>query len=125
ISLKSVYRFTTETGGPYYYEEIPRGEMLEEGKKIAQKVLEEIREIDELVDVPIMIALFREEEQSAPIPGQFVAKTVVDEGENEIGKWKSIKEENILIPSEKAKEKYPTDQQKVKLFADKIAEYFP
>src|SRR5690606_13499828 len=67
ISLKSVYRFQTEIGGPYYYENISQSEMMEEGKKIADKVLQEIRnEIPELENVPIMIALFREEEQSSP-----------------------------------------------------------
>src|SRR5699024_3862570 len=38
IALKSVYRFTTETGGPYHYEDISMEEMLEEGERIAEKI---------------------------------------------------------------------------------------
>ncbi len=130
ISLKSVYRFQTETGGDYYYEKIPKKEMEEEGKKIAQKVLEAIRELgeqedEELKKVPIMIALFREEEQSSPVPGNFVAKTLVGEGENTIGKWETINEENVLFPSDRSNEKYNEDHQKVKTFSEKIADYFP
>src|SRR5690625_439586 len=37
ISLKSVYRFTTEIGGPPYYEDISMNDMLEEDKKIAKE----------------------------------------------------------------------------------------
>lgn len=125
IALKSVYRFQTELGGPYYYEEISEGEMIAEGEKIATAVLEAMREIDELSNVPIMIALFREEEQSSPVPGHFVQKTVIDKGETTINKWEKMNEEYILFPSNKAKEKYQNDYQKVKAFSEKIAQYFP
>lgn len=125
ISLKSVYRFQTEIGGPYYYEDIPLEEMLEEGERIAQAVLNELREKEELQDIPIMIALFREAEQSSPVPGNFIQKTVVEAGDREIGKWEKIDEEYILFPSSKADNQYTTDAQKVKAFADKVAEYFP
>src|SRR5690625_1503521 len=125
IALKSVYRFTVETGGPYYYEDISEKEMIEEGEKVADHVLDIIREIEGLNDVPILIALFREEEQSSPVPGQFVERTYVDAGEHSIGKWENIDEENVLFPSEHAKEKYNEDYEKVKSFSEKIAEYFP
>lgn len=125
IALKSVYRFQTEVGGPYYYEDISKSEALEEGKKIAETVLTEMRQIPGLENVPIMIALFREEEQASPVAGNFIAKTYVDEGKGSIGEWENINEENLLIPSERAKELHYEDYQKVESFAQKIAEYFP
>lgn len=125
IALKSVYRFQTEIGGPYYYENISESEMIEEGEKIAQEVLVALREIEELKNIPIMIALFREEEQSSPVPGNFVQKTVVDAGDMSIGKWEKINEKYVLFPSNEARDNYQNDYQKVKAFSDKIAEYFP
>src|SRR5690625_2598526 len=125
IALKSVYRFTVEVGGPYYYEDISESEMIEEGKKVADHVLETIREIDGLKEVPVLFALFREEEQSSPVPGQFVAKTLIDEGAHSIGKWENIDEENVLFPSARAKEKYNEDYEKVNTFSEKISNYFP
>lgn len=125
ISLKSVYRFQTEIGGPHYYEDIPESEMVAEGEKIAQTILNEIRDIEGLETVPVMIALFREAEQSSPVPGNFIQKTVVNDGDTEIGKWEKINEEYILFPSNKAKDKFATDYQKVKAFSEKIDEYFP
>lgn len=125
ISLKSVYRFQTETGGPYYYEKIPKDEMIAEGQRVAEQVLATLREKDGLEKVPIMFALFREEEQSSPVPGNFVMKTVVGEGDTSIGKWENINEEYVLFPSGRAKDKYNEDYQKVKTFSEKIAGYFP
>lgn len=125
IALKSVYRFQTEIGGPYYYEKISESEMIKEGERIAQEVLNTLREMEELKDIPIMIALFREEEQSSPVPGHFVQKTVVDAGDMTIGKWEKINEKYVLFPSNEARDNYQNDYQKVKAFSDKIAEYFP
>src|SRR5690625_485578 len=125
ISLKSVYSFQVETGGDDLYEDISKSEMIKEGEKIAEEVLKEIREIEGLENVQVMFALFREEEQSSPVPGNFVQKTVVGKDKNSIGKWESIDEEHVLFPSSEAKDKYHDDYEKVKTFGEKIAEYFP
>ncbi|MGM8212072.1 CamS family sex pheromone protein [Virgibacillus sp. W0430] len=123
LALKSVYRFQTEETGPYY-EKISKKEMLEEGKKLAQTILKRVREIDTLKDVPIMIALYREEERSSPVPGNFVAKTVIDKGTT-IDNWESIDEEYVLFPSKRGSDKYFDDYQLVKNFGDEIVDYFP
>src|SRR5699024_5184805 len=60
IALKSVYRYQTEQGGSYHFKDIPQKDIEKNGKKIAQTVLERIRKIEGLEDVPVMIALYRE-----------------------------------------------------------------
>lgn len=125
IAMKSVYRFQTDIGGPSYYENIPKNTMVSEGKKIAEEVLEHVREIEELENVPILIALYREEKQSSPIPGSFVMKTIVGKDQATIEKWEDINEKNVLFPSSAAKENHYEDHEKVKKFGDEIAQYFP
>lgn len=125
VALKSVYRFQTEIGGPYYYENISEAKMLQEGKEIAGKIVTHIREIDELKDVPILLALFREEQQSSPVSGHFVAKTIIEKGQTSVGKWTDINEEHVLFPSSEARENHYEDYEKVKKFGDEIAHYFP
>src|SRR5699024_8749822 len=83
-----------------------------EGQRVAEEVLEEVRRIDELKNVPIMIGLFQEEEQSSPVPGDFIAKTLVKKDENKISDWENLKEENVLFPSDEAEEKHNDDFQK-------------
>lgn len=125
IALKSVYRFQTEIGGPSYYEDIPKSKMLEEGKKVAQEILKELRQKEGLEQVPIMFALFQEEEQNSPVPGNFVAKTFVSSGENTIGNWETIDEENILFPSSEGQDKYLDEYEMINSFGNEIADFFP
>lgn len=125
LALKSVYRFQTEVGGPSYYEKISKADMEKNGEKIAQKVVDRMRKIKGLKNVPIMIGLYREESQESPVPGNFVSKTMVHQGETEIGKWEKIKENHVLFPSDNAKKNYFDDNQAIKSFGDDIAKYFP
>lgn len=126
IALKSTYRFQTEIGGPYYYEEISESEMLEEGKRIAEEVVNRMRNIEDVPnDVPIMVALYREADQNSLVPGNFTAKTVVEGGSASIEEWEEVHEEHILFPSKEAEEKYPNDAADMKDFETEVAEYFP
>ncbi|MFD2045206.1 CamS family sex pheromone protein [Ornithinibacillus salinisoli] len=125
LALKSVYRYQTEVGGPYYYKEISESKMLKQGQEIAQTVLERLREMEGLENVPIMIALYREEAQGSSTPGNFVAKTLVSEGNRTIGDWNNINEDYVLYPSDEADKKYYDDAQIVKSFGDDIAQFFP
>lgn len=125
IALKSVYRFQTEIGGPYYYEDIPMDVMLAQGKEIAQTVLERMRQMDGLQNVPIMIALYREQEQASPVPGNYVAKTLVDGNDMSIKDWQNTNEEYVLFPSDSAKQKHFDDYDIVNSFGSDISEYFP
>ncbi len=124
IAMKSVYRFNTKDAGPYY-EDIPKEEMLSQGNKIAKAIVQEIREMEGLMDVPIMIALYQEEEQASPVPGNFVAKVNVPGGSNTVENWESLNEENILFPSDEGQEKYYDDHEIVTSFGNEIAQFFP
>lgn len=125
IAMKSVYRYQTEVGGPNYYHTISNKEMLAEGKEIAQTILERLRNMEDLQSVPIMIALYREEEQSSPVPGNFVAKTVVQASDMLIGDWEEIDEEYVLFPSEYARSNYSDTHEVLRTFGGKISQYFP
>lgn len=124
ISLKSVYQFETKDGGPYF-EDISEKERKKIGEKAAQKALDEIRDTEGLENVPVMIALFSEEEQSSPVPGYFMQKTNVSKDEDEIGKWENITEEHVLVPSDEAKDDRSEDNQKVEALGEEIEDYFP
>ncbi|MBP1948219.1 CamS family sex pheromone protein [Virgibacillus litoralis] len=125
IAMKSEYTFQTEDGGPSYHHEIPKSTMLKKGKEIAQTVLERVRKMDNLADIPILITLYREEDQGSPVSGSYVAKTGVKGSDMTIGEWETVNEENILFPSDEGKEKYYDHQQLVQNFGTRIEEFFP
>ncbi|MFD1416654.1 CamS family sex pheromone protein [Oceanobacillus jeddahense] len=126
LAMKSVYQFQTDVGEPYLYEEISESDMMEQATEIAEDIVSDIRENDEeLSDVPIMIGIYREEEQSSPVPGNFVAQTNVAGGSSSIDGWEDVEEENILFPSDEGQEKYYDDQELVTNFANEISDFFP
>lgn len=124
LALKSEYSFNAEDKGPYY-EPISEKEMLKQGKELAQIVLERIRKIEGLENIPIMIALYQEETEASPVPGNFVAKTLVSGNDAQIGEWKSTNEEYVLFPSSVAKDNYFDDYEMISSFGQSISEYFP
>ncbi|MFZ3577823.1 CamS family sex pheromone protein [Virgibacillus sp. DJP39] len=124
LALKSEYRFQTESGGPYY-EKISQEVMLKQGKQMAQTILERVRKMEGLDDVPIVFAIYREEAQGTPIPGDFVAKTQVKGSDMSIGDWDSIQEEHVLFPSDKASTKYSDNAQLISSFTNEVAQFFP
>ncbi|ASK64269.1 hypothetical protein CFK37_02650 [Virgibacillus phasianinus] len=125
LALKSEYRFQAVKDGPYLYEEISEEEMLKHGKQMAQTILERLRKMEGLEDIPIMFALYREEKEGSPIPGNYVAKAGVKGSDMSIGDWEAIKEDYILFPSDEAKEKHYDDSQLVANFANEVAKFFP
>ncbi|MRG87408.1 CamS family sex pheromone protein [Salinibacillus xinjiangensis] len=128
LALKSVYQFETQIDGkpgPTYYEDISEEKMLAKGKEYAQIILERIREIEEAKNVPIVIALFREEEQSSLVPGNYVTKTVVEADSTSIGEWEPINEDYMLFPSDEAEEKYPNDATMMNDFTSEVRDFFP
>lgn len=125
IAMKSVYRFQNEVGGPYYYEDISKKQAQEKGKAIAQKVVERMRERPGLEDVPIFVAVYREEEQSSVVPGNYIMKTSVKSGQTKIGEWENINERYVLFPSADADKNSVDDAEVIKSFSDDVSEYFP
>lgn len=126
LAMKSVYQFQTDVGEPYLYENISEKEMMEVATDVAQNIIKDIRENDEeLSDIPIMIAVYREAEQSSPVPGNFVAKTNIPGGSSSFDGWEDVDEENILFPSEEGQKKYFDDQELVTSFGNEIRDFFP
>ncbi|WP_138417862.1 CamS family sex pheromone protein [Aquibacillus sediminis] len=128
IAMKSVYRYQVEEYGDYFFEDIPQDEMLSEANKVAKEVLQRIREdssLSDLSDVPVMIAIYREEDRASIVPGNFVAKTYVPADRSTIDNWESVNEEYILFPSSTARQKYPDISTNLSDFESDVADYFP
>ncbi|API91426.1 putative lipoprotein YerH [Virgibacillus pantothenticus] len=125
IAMKSTYQFKTEAGGPTYERNISQSEMMKQANKIAGKILENLREIEGLENVPVMMAIYREEDEASPVPGNFVAKTNIPADSSSVGEWESIGEKYVLFPSEEGKEKHFEDHELVTNFGKEIASYFP
>lgn len=125
LALKSELAYTTEIGGPTYYHSIDKDEMLEFGKEVANKVLEQLRYIEELRDVPILIMLYQQNANNAIVPGNYVAKTVVQPQTMLIGEWTEVNEEYVLFPSNRAVQEYYDHSEMVRNLTNDVTKFFP
>src|SRR5699024_4739051 len=107
------------------FKKIPEKDIEENGKKIAQTVLERIRKMDGLENVPIMIALYREASQDSPVPGNFIMKTTIPEGDMSIEEWDEIDADYVLFASDEEKEDHFETHQVVEDCGNAISDYVP
>lgn len=125
LALNSIYYYQKEAFGATYEAKIDDAKVEEEGKKIAQEVLNRLRQMDGMKDIPITIALFKQKEKSSVVPGNFISFTNIDKNSSEISKWEDLNEEYYLFPSTAAEEKYRDDVSNFTNFKEDVEQYFP
>ncbi|WP_078433229.1 CamS family sex pheromone protein [Metabacillus halosaccharovorans] len=124
LAMNSVHYFNQKDGYAREHK-ISRSEILSKGKEIAQEIITRVRNTSGLENVPIVIALYEQEKKSSIVPGNFIAKTTVKQGTNNLGKWEDIKEDYYFFPSPEATEDYRDDAQMFNRFKQDIEEFFP
>ncbi|PPA69008.1 CamS family sex pheromone protein [Jeotgalibacillus proteolyticus] len=134
LALNSVYYYQNDNDpfGPTYEEDIPQAEIEEQGKRIAQEVVNRMRtmaqedpEKSDLADIPITVALFKQEPRSSVIPGNFIAYSSTNGGANELGEWSGMNENYVLFPSREANENFRNDETSFLNFRQDVESYFP
>ncbi|MTT33026.1 CamS family sex pheromone protein [Terrilactibacillus sp. BCM23-1] len=128
ISLNQVYtdKVTDKAGKQYDVKKtLNVSQVKQQGKTIAQKVLQQVRQKNGLGNVPIFITLYAEAPDSSLVPGYFYSKTYVSNNSGSIGKWDNVKEDNVLFPSDESKSKYKSDNELFNNFKTDVSKYFP
>lgn len=98
LALNSIYYYQKEQYGEFFEKKIPEAELEAEGKKIAQEVVNRLRARPELADIPIMIALFKQEERNSIVPGTYTDYNFADKGKTALGDWTAIDEKYVTFP---------------------------
>ncbi|CAM3995987.1 CamS family sex pheromone protein [Mesobacillus zeae] len=125
LALNSIHYYQKEEFGDTFEVDITHEEVEQEGKKIAQEVVNRLRRMDELKNVPITVALFEQKSRSSVVPGNFFAYTEVDQGSSNIGSWENVNEKYVLFPSETAKKNHRDDMVWFENFKQDVEKYFP
>ncbi|QOY37854.1 CamS family sex pheromone protein [Anaerobacillus isosaccharinicus] len=123
ISLNSVYYYQTEAFGAVFEYPLEEEQLLEEGKRIAIEVLNRVRERGNLADVPIMIALYKEERRQAIVPGTFMALTVIEPGKR-IERWETVNDAHYFFPSRQATTDFREDANRFASFKQDVDGFF-
>ncbi|MBD7965139.1 CamS family sex pheromone protein [Fictibacillus norfolkensis] len=127
LSFNSTYYYDVNQQGLIYPGEVKlqREKVKQEAQKIAGQVASRLRTDPKLKDVPIVFALYQEEERDSVTPGNFFASGVVKKGSNSVSSWEDVDEDYVLFPSDAASKKKRSDYEKFTTFKSKVQEYFP
>ena len=89
---------------------------------MASEILTRLRANDDLKDIPIHFAIYKQSDQNSITPGEFIANTTVDDDQTKINKWKKlIKCRIITIFNKKYNENLNNN---FKQFNDNLQSYF-
>ena len=97
----------------------------EEGKKLAERIVKRMRNDLNIKEVPIVVALFKQEPRNSIVPGTYFAVGKADVGKEAVSEWTPINEEYVLFPGDGDKEYHRDMNQTFKKFKQDIDEYFP
>lgn len=134
LALNSVYYYQNDNDpfGPTYEEAIPSDELRAEGEKIGQEVVKRIRamaaddpEKADLADIPITVALFKQEPKSSVVPGNFISYASAGGGQDTLGDWNPMNENYVLFPSSEANDNFRDDETSFLNFKQDVETYFP
>ncbi|MEH7385888.1 CamS family sex pheromone protein [Bacillus sp. JJ1521] len=122
------YNLPASMGGYPRDVEISDADIEREGKIAAEEIINRIRtekDYESIRDVPIVVALFKQQAASSVAPGNFIMNAKVDGNSSKIGKWETINEKYFFFPSNEAKNNNREDSLMVQNFSDAIADFFP
>lgn len=124
LALNSIYYYQKEQYGEWYDEPIPDEVLEEKGKQYAEQILIRLRSRTELRDVPIMIALFKQQSRSSILPGTYFAYSVADGGQNSLGDWIPVHEKYVTFPMSSPEDIYREMNTNFLNFKKDIEQYF-
>ena len=91
---------------------------------MASEILSRLRANEDLKDIPIHFAIYKQSGQDSISPGSFIAQTTADDGQTTINHWKSINEKTVLLPSDDADKLNETLNNNFKQFNNNLQSYF-
>ena len=106
-----------------YTQEIPESEVEAQGKAIAGELLQQLRSIPALSDVPITIGLFKQSSSDDLAGGVYFLKTTVLSG-SEIPGWEATNIERVVFPNLGA-DKDTDDTKSFEAFKNQVQNFFP
>ncbi|HIX44162.1 MAG TPA: CamS family sex pheromone protein [Candidatus Kurthia intestinigallinarum] len=124
LAMNSIYYYQKEAYGATYEKAIPPEILLENGKKIAQKMVKRLRSMDGLGNVPITVGLYKQLSHKDIVPGTYFATATAGEGSSSLQKWETVDEEYVRFPTDSTDDKYSETNDNFNTFKDDIDTYF-
>lgn len=128
VSLNSVYTDSiTDSKGLIHQISVPLNSAAVRawGEQHAPQILQRIRSVKGLGQVPIMLTLYMTAGPNALVSGDFFARTTVGAGSSTIGGWTTVDNHHVVFPSSQASSAYKTDAGRFNSFNSAVQSYYP
>lgn len=99
LGMNSVDYYTKVQYGATYQTNISDTVLTEQGKKMANTVLQRLRQQSALKNVPIVLALYKQSSNDSLVGGNMVAYAVSKNGSTSISNWKALNWQNYVFPA--------------------------
>lgn len=99
LGMNSVDYYTKVQYGATYQTTISDTVLTEQGKKMANTVLQRLRQKTALKNVPIVLALYKQSSNDSLVGGNMVAYAVSKNGSTSISNWKALNWQNYVFPA--------------------------
>lgn len=99
LAMNSVDYYTKKAYGSSFETKISQEEILAEGKAMADKIVQRLRETEGVGDVPIAIGIFEQSTEDNLAGGVYIAESVSENGSTSFTDWESINQKKVIFPT--------------------------
>ncbi|WP_422122621.1 CamS family sex pheromone protein [Planococcus sp. X10-3] len=123
LALNSIY-YSKNADGVSTEETISQEQLEAEGKRMADEIVNRLRQKEDMADIPITVGLFKQKSRSTITAGTYFTYGVAPGGDTTVANWNAISEEFVIFPSSNPEEKYRGVDTAFKNFKQDVEEYF-
>lgn len=123
LALNSIY-YNNDDPGASYEETISQEQLESEGKRMADEIVNRLRQKEGMADIPIAVGLFKQKSPSTITPGTYFTYGIAPGGDNAVANWNPINEEYVVFPMSGPEEKYREVDTAFQNFKQDVEEYF-
>ncbi|WP_414838701.1 CamS family sex pheromone protein [Carnobacterium sp. TMP28] len=98
LSMNAIDYYQKVAFGADYETKISRDELLKQGKEMANKIVQRLRETQGIGDIPITVGIFEQSPKDSLAGGSFIAEAISEKGDTKVGEWEVLNQEKVIFP---------------------------
>lgn len=121
LAMNSVDYYQAEQYGPVLSQEIPDEDIRQQSQEMIDQILEEVREVGELQDIPIVFAVFKQSPRDSLAGGNYISQVVSPSG-SELAEYEQLHFSKLVFPLEGGD---TAVAQNFEAFKSEVEQFFP
>ena len=122
LAMNTVDYYQKEQYGASFETDISEEELIQQGKEMADKIVERIRQMEGLEEIPIVVGIFKQTPQDSLAGGTYVTEGVSENGSNSVGSWSNLSMKKLIFPLEGGES---TESNSFQNFKSEVESFFP